>query len=117
MLLYKGSFWWVLTPDAINYLNSQQHTPAGQQLKAFFRYVNHPSEGYFQTVLLNSDLRNTIVNDDLRFIKWEHSEGHPDPLLLEDLEAMMTSNKFFARKFDLPANAGLMARIDEQLDD
>lgn len=112
---YKGSFWWVLTPEAIHYLIAQQQTPAGQQLKAFFRYVNHPSEGYFQTVLLNSALRSTIVNEDLRFVKWDHYGGHPDPLLTEDLEPMMVSGKFFARKFDQDNNAELMAELDKRL--
>lgn len=114
--VYKGATWWGLEKFAVDYILQQAATPKGRRLLDYFRYVNLPDEGYFQTVLLNSPFRATLVNESLHFICWQAGHYHPAPFSPADFKEMIASGKLFARKFELPADAALLDRIDEHLD-
>ena len=95
---YGGSSYWCLTRECIEYI--YKHIQEHPSFVNFFRWVDVPDELFFQTVLLNSPLRETIINDDLRYIEWRDPEsGSPAVLGKDDLEKMMNSPKLFARKF------------------
>jgi hypothetical protein len=80
----------------------------------FFRHVDIPDEMIFQTVLVNSELAGSVVNDNLRYIDWTRVLG---PALLEarDLPALGASPKLFARKFDVSHDADVLDLIDAAL--
>jgi hypothetical protein len=102
---YQGSAWWNLTPEAVAYCVRylRRHPSIG----AHFRFVFAPDENVFQMMLLDSPLRDTLVNEDLRFMHWDANS--PPTIVLDDVDAMRASRKLFARKFDL-------ARAPEALD-
>ncbi|MEK6274232.1 MAG: beta-1,6-N-acetylglucosaminyltransferase [Actinomycetota bacterium] len=107
---YGGSAFWALAPEAVAYV--ERFVRENPNVVRFFRHTLIPDELFFQTVLLNSPLRETIVNEELHYVDWSGHTIHPATLGLEDLEPMLASGKLFARKFD-PAETQVLDRLDE----
>lgn len=80
----------------------------------YTNFVSSP-EGYFQTVICNSDdYKNTTVNHDLHFITWDSPpKQHPRSLGLRDYRKMVLSSRPFARKFK--QDDAVLDRIDLDL--
>lgn len=113
---YKGSTWWTLTKDCIKYLHRHSHSPDGKRIIRFFKHTWHPSELYIQTVLMNSEYRENILNNDLRFILWaENDNGHPEILTEADYKDILSSDRLFARKFDPQIDATILDLIDKKI--
>ncbi|PCJ67573.1 MAG: hypothetical protein COA58_00110 [Bacteroidetes bacterium] len=111
---YAGSAWFSVTKDMTLHFSEQtQDTPS---LYAYFRNVLFPDEIYFHTIALNSSLKETIINSDLRYINWDKpvQEG-PGLLTVEDIYEIKKSNGFFARKCDLANNTKLKEQIENEL--
>lgn len=94
---YGGSQWFTITPlcaqYAINFLLLQP------KLKHFFKYTRGVDELFFQTILMNSGLRNSVVDDNLRYVEMDGTD-RPAVLTKADAGKLVSSGKFFARKFD-----------------
>jgi len=115
-ILFKGSLWWTLTKDCIEYVHQHSRTETGQNLIKFLRYTRHSGETYFQTVLMNSDYKKSIVNKDLRYILWRNlkdGKGHPKTLIAENFDDIATSECLFGRKFDMQRDTEILDLIDE----
>lgn len=108
--LYGGSAYWCLTRTAAE--GVIEFVKHNTQYDKFFRYALLPEEEYFQTILLNSDIRNNMVNDNLRFIAWSDSP-HPAIFRRRNFEELIHSGKLFARKFDLTLDPDLLDLIDQ----
>jgi len=108
---FGGSSYWCLTRQCIEYVD--QYVKRNPSLVKFFRHVDVPDELFFQTIILNSPLADTVVNDNLRYIAWdEPDEGSPVILDGSHLEQLMASPKLFARKFDVTVDADVLDAID-----
>jgi len=112
MKLFGGSSYWCLSKECVEYVYRfvQQH-------KGFVNYFSHvavPDEIFFQTILLNSDLASTIVNDDLRHVDWTENRNSPATLTSDDLDSLIRSEKLFARKFDTSIDSTVLDRIDKR---
>jgi hypothetical protein len=111
---FHGSQWWMLDMKAVDHiLHFVNQNP---QFSAFHRYTFAPDEVFFQTILLNTkdvQLKQSISNDNKRFMKWRNSESaHPENLLVTDLEEIKSSNDLFARKFDGHTDSAILDIID-----
>ena len=106
---FQGSAWWNLTPEAVAYC--VRYLRRHPSIAAHFRFVFAPDENVFHMMLLASPLRDTLVNEDLRFMHWETNS--PPTIVLEDVPAMRASRKLFARKFDLVAAPEALDALDE----
>jgi len=87
--------------------------------KAFVRFFKlswAPDEMVFQTLLYNSPFKEDIVNDNLRYIDWSEGNKNPKTFTIADIEPMMQSGKFFARKFNSTLDVKVLDKIDEILD-
>jgi hypothetical protein len=94
---YQGSAWVTLTPEACRYvLRFLRRRP---DAALFFRTTMIQDEFVFQTILLNSPLRDTVVNEDLRYMNW--AGNSPPTIQPADVPLMRASAKLFGRKFDL----------------
>jgi len=109
---YKGSYWWYLTRDCIEYIHAFNQSDPGKRLLRYLRFSYHSAEYYFQTVLLNSAYRDQVINNEHRFTVWFEESGHPKILGMEDYEAMRASGKLFGRKFDLDRDAEIFDLLD-----
>ena len=108
---YGGSGYWCLARDAVEFVDRfVQHNEAYTR---FFKHVYVPDELFFQTILMNSPLREAVVNDDLRYVDW--SQPRPAILRLGDFEAMVASGKLFARKFDETIDDTVLDALDEHI--
>jgi hypothetical protein len=111
---YGGSSYWCLSRACIDYID--QFVRAHPSFVRFFRYVDVPDEIFFQTILMNSPLAPSIVDDDMRYIDWKDpAAGSPAVLGLEDFTRLASSTKLYARKFDDHVDAGILGRIDQEL--
>ena len=110
---WGGGPYWCLAGPAVHYVHDfVAENPA---FVRFFRHVFVPDELFFQTILMNSPLRDTVVNDNLRYLDWAR-EPAPAVLELRDLPAMIASEKLFARKFDAGVDARVLDELDRVLD-
>jgi exoribonuclease R len=112
--LYGGSkaSWWTLNHECAIYLAEFFNQKNG--LNKFLKFCWGTDEFVIPTVLLNSPLKDQIVNDNLRYIHFPEGKANPKILELADLTSMLNSNMFFARKFDAPASDELLDEIDQQ---
>ena len=107
---YGFSQWLTITPASAKYVKDYlDNTP---DVRRFFRMTWGVDELVFQTVLLNSHLKDTIVNDHLRYIKFAKGASRPNTLTIDDADLLVESNKFYARKFDPKVDNKILDFLD-----
>ncbi|CAL1518095.1 beta-1,6-N-acetylglucosaminyltransferase [Chitinophaga sp. MM2321] len=107
---YSGSVWWTLTQDCVKYcIEYEQQHP---ELRRFYKLSWGADEFIFQTILMNSEYQHQIAGHNLHYIDWSEGKANPKLLGMEDMDAMMLSDKLFARKFDQDHSPGLLDKID-----
>jgi hypothetical protein len=111
---YGRSPWFTITPLCAQYtINFLTQRP---DLKRFFKYTRGVDELFFQTILMNSGLWKTIVNDNLRYIEMDGADRQV-VLTRADADKLLTSGKLFARKFDAGSSNAILALLDEVIDE
>jgi len=95
---YGGAQWWCLHRDCLEYI--ERFFRANKSFVNFFKTVRIPDELIFHTILMNSSLQSKIINRKLTYVDWNANPG-PKFLNDNDLEEIIASDEFFARKFDL----------------
>jgi len=112
--LYGGSTYWTLSRDCVEYVF--KYMDAHPDFKKRFDYSFCSEEIFFQTVLLNSPLKDNIIQDNLRFIVWEVRNGNfPANLDMRDFEDITKSKALFARKFEFPVSSELLSKINQKI--
>jgi len=108
---YGGSGYWNLSRTCVEYVDDFVRThPA---FIRYFRFTRIPDEHFFQTLLCNSPLAETLVDDSLRYIDWTGCTGSsPRTLGSGDLERILASPALFARKFDSSVDTAVLDGID-----
>jgi hypothetical protein len=107
---YGRSQWFTITPQCAEYvINCLLQKPA---LKQFFKYTKGVDEIFFQTILMNSGLNKTIVNNNLRYIELDSLDQHA-VLTRADAGKLTSSGKFFARKFDAGISNAILGYLDD----
>ena len=94
--LYKGANWFTLSGDCVEYLlNYLKEHP---KYMKDYKYTICADEHFFQTLILNSPFKDTVINNTLREIQWN---GGPNPktYTVEDYQFLCESEALFARKF------------------
>lgn len=111
---YGGSLWWNLNRECVEYIvGFIENNP---KFVDFMKHTFLPDEMFFQTILLNSPLRATLVNADLRYIDWEKANPTPPATLLkEDFTNLLASRALFARKFDMDRDSEILDLIDQEI--
>ncbi len=109
---YGGSSYWWLSREAVDYVRG--FVAEHPRFVRFFEHVDVPDEIFFHTILMNSPLREAVVNDELRHVDWTRD---PLPAIfgVGDLETLRRSPKLVARKFDVTVDAEIMDLIDREL--
>lgn len=96
---YGGFNWFTLSKEAVSYIvNFLDKNKA--YLKRY-RYTGCADEIFIQTILMNSPLKENMVNESLRYIDWASGPEYPKIMRMEDFNTLTGSNRvYFARKFD-----------------
>jgi Core-2/I-Branching enzyme len=114
MATYGGCFWFNFTQECVEYIVG--FVENDRQYVGFMKHTFLPDEIFFQTLLLNSPLRPTIVNNDLRYVDWEKANPTPPAtLMVEDFENLRQSSALYARKFDMERDVEIFDLIDRTL--
>jgi hypothetical protein len=109
---YGGSAYWCLSGPLVHFVHGflREHP----DYVRFFEHVFVPDELFFQTIIMNSQLRDTVENDDLRYLDWSR-EPAPAVLTVDDLPVLVESGKLFARKFDETVDSDVLDALDRRL--
>lgn len=112
--LYGGSTYWSLKRESFAYIF--RYMTDNPRFLDRFKYSFCSEEIFFQTILLNSPLKNKVVNDNLRFIVWEERNGNfPANLDCSDWDRMQASSALFARKFEFPVSEELLDKVKAKI--
>ncbi|HXB43371.1 MAG TPA: hypothetical protein VNV85_04910, partial [Puia sp.] len=74
-----------------------------------------PDEFLISTILMNSHLRDTVINTASRYIDWSSGGARPGILTTSDFYSLKKSPLLFARKFDLKTDSDIIDLIDSEL--
>ncbi|CAF95645.1 unnamed protein product, partial [Tetraodon nigroviridis] len=125
-----GSDWFALNRRFVEYvINSQDDLVLG--LKQFYSYALLPAESFFHTVLGNSHMCDTLLDNNLRVTNWNRKLGckcqykhivdwcgcSPNDFKPHDLIRIqqLTRPTFFARKFESTVNQEAIEILDTHL--
>jgi hypothetical protein len=110
---YGRSQWITITPTCIKYvIETLKEKP---EVFNFFKWTWAVDEIIFQTLLMNSPFKETIVNENKRYIKFENNELNPKILKTADADNLLKSGKFFARKFSIQEDSQILDIIDKAI--
>ncbi|WP_300370945.1 beta-1,6-N-acetylglucosaminyltransferase [Brachyspira sp.] len=115
--IYYGSSWWNLTNLAIkyilDYLNENKHF-----IKQF-KNVWGSDEFFFQSILLNSKLKNNCINDNLRYLYWAYEKSSsPKTFTIDDYNNIKgyMGECIFSRKFDETIDNDIIDKLYKDLE-
>jgi hypothetical protein len=112
IILYGGPSWFVLAREFCSYV---RESPDALRILDFYRNCALPDESVFQTIIWNSPFAPRTVSDCRRFTKWVLGEAHPRTLTSADLDEMLASGDFFARKFDAGVDAAVLGLLESAI--
>lgn len=101
---YKGTNWFSITHELAEYILSKE----GIIRKQFYHSIC-ADEVFLHSIVMDSPYRETIVNNSLRAIDW--TRGSPYVYKKEDVDDLLISDNFFARKFDERVDSDAIDKI------
>lgn len=107
---YFGSQWWCINKEFAKYIT--EFILSKKEYVEFYKKTSCPDESFFQTILMNSDFKETRV-DYLHYIDWSQGGNSPKYLDLTDYDNIISSGKFFARKISDDALIGRLIKQAE----
>ncbi len=118
LIVQKGTNWFSITHDFANYVVSKRN-----EIEKIFRYSYCCDEVFLQTMLVNSDFKNSLYmpdcnNDQLacaRYIDWDR--GNPYIFRTVDFEDLISSPAMFARKFSMETDKEIVYKIRDYIGD
>lgn len=114
---YKGSSYWIISKTCIDYIYKYMNSNISENIQfiKFFKGVYIPDELFFQTLLVNSPLKDTLVNQSLWYIDWPAGVYVPSPSVLNQsyFHELTASDKLFARKFDATQSPKILDMLDQ----
>lgn len=105
--------WWTMSAACASYL--VRFIDEHPEICQFGRFTWGSDEFMIATILMNSPLKETIINDNHRYIDWSAGGANPKVLALADADALARSPKWFARKFDVDYDAKILDYVDRVL--
>ncbi len=100
----KGSNWKTVTDEFARFLVANK-----RRILKEFRFTNTPDEVYAAMVAMNSELKEKVANNSLRKIDW--NRGNPYEYTYSDLEELLKSEEFFARKISYSKDPRLVRTL------
>jgi Core-2/I-Branching enzyme len=107
---YGRSQWLTITPEDAQY--GIDYIAGNPKLKQFFRLTFAVDEIFFQTILENSPQKKNLVNDNLRYIE-SFGANPPTVFTMAHTDTLVSSKKFFARKFDENVDTEIFNYLDK----
>lgn len=107
----KGT-WWTITEPCARYITNylRDHKKVSNALK----YCWATDEFVIPSLIMNSVFKDTVINNNLRYIDWSEGKASPKLLGIADFTALKNSNDFYARKFDTDFDENILNKIDKE---
>ncbi|SKC69928.1 beta-1,6-N-acetylglucosaminyltransferase [Maledivibacter halophilus] len=112
---YGGSMWWTITRECGEYIID--YVNQNKTFCDYYKYTLLPDEGFFQTIILNSHFKDKVINNNLRHIEWEAWQSHPNIFREYDYNKLISSDRLFARKFDIDVDNKIIEMIAHKIAD
>lgn len=109
----SNASWWTLTVDTLKYILN--YLDNNEKLTSFMRYTWGADEFLYPTLLMNSEMKQKMVNDNFRFIQWTSEMANPDILSINEFDRIVRSGCLFARKFDYSIDSDVLDAIDDHI--
>ncbi|MGX8701692.1 beta-1,6-N-acetylglucosaminyltransferase [Caproiciproducens sp.] len=113
----KGTNWFDITDDLAEYVLAKE-----EEIRKMYRWTLCCDEVFLQLLVANSPFRDRLFYkgfgsylSSLRYVDWKR--GSPYVFREQDYEELVTSGCFFARKFDLSVDAGIVEKLYRRLSD
>lgn len=114
---YGGATWSVFSLECIEYISNFVDSKEGKRLKRYFRYTWGSCEMFFQTVIMNSQIAETVIWHYLSYCEFpEEKGGHTRIFTSEDSERLLSTKCLFARKFDMDVDSEILDIIDRSIE-
>jgi len=104
------SSWWTISGECSKYV--AQKLTNDKKLWNFLKYSWGSDEFVITSIIMNSDFKNKVVNDNLRYIDWSEGKARPKILGIADFDKIKNSGMIFARKFDSGVDHQVLEKID-----
>lgn len=108
----KGSQWMILTRDFCDFITNGEESKKFQTL---FRNAYIPDESFFPTLAGNTEFSNSTNWDNKHYVDWSENECHPAILKIDQLDKLISSSHFFARKFDEEVDEEIIKKLEDNL--
>lgn len=110
-----GATFCALTKQAAEYLVNFMHD--NRKAQRYAKFTHASDEFWFQTLLMNSSLKDKVINQPLWYIDWGGVSKHPRVLTILDYPSLIESGMFFARKFDMYIDESVLDMLDGHLNE
>ncbi len=107
---FAGSGWFTISRRCVRLI--LEFVAARPEFTDFMRRTEIPDEMFFQTIVLNSPLKDAVTGDNLRYIDWSQKLPNPKVLEAEDFARIAASNAMLCRKLEFRSGARLMEMLD-----
>lgn len=110
-IFYGGSCWFSISEKCVSYcLRRIENNPG---LIKGIAYTLLPEEMFFQTLIVNAEFKDKVINNNLRYIDWTFKNGNSPAVLDEfDYENIKNSGQLFAKKVDGSVSKSLVKLIE-----
>lgn len=95
---YGGSGYWCLSRACVAYV--VDYVKKHPKVVSFFSTTFIPDEMFFQTILANSPLKSDLINAEIHYMDWSSKRAHPDVIGQSQIATALSSDAWFARKFE-----------------
>ncbi len=86
---------------------------SNKKLRRFVRFTWGPDEFIVPTLIMNSSFNHTVINNNFYYIDWSEGGVNPKTLQSEDYSLLLSSDKLFARKFDITKDSSILDMLDK----
>lgn len=106
---YIGGKWFMLTRDTCVFITNNKRV---MDFEDYYLHTLLPAESFFQTVLMNTDFNDIIVNDDKRAII-ENPLFNKEKYVDHFIEMLKSANHLFIRKVNHKTNKSILKYISD----
>ena len=105
--------WWNISRPAAEY--ALRFCAEHPDYRRYHQHTLAPDEIFFQSILAGTEYAEQyeIVPENLRFYRWDGT--HAATLNATDLPQLVSSDRLFARKFDVDVDRNVLLRLAESI--
>jgi len=102
---WYGGYWAILSRDFCDWLVTTELT---ENYRRALLHTKSPDEFFLQTMIMRSPFVKTVNYNNRRYCRFETRAPSPNTLTKRDLNEIIDSRAFFARKFDERVDAEVL---------